>query len=130
MDTKPRRRSNTKHASRSRSIQRRHFVCLTTAREIQRGVEGSGRGERERERERESDAKTQEREKETDRDKKDKKHNKPKKVGDPSNLKLSFKTVLGLKQIVNRVFLFFLNEKLFFFLKGKMNCMLFHKFSP
>jgi hypothetical protein len=77
MDTKP-RRSNTKHASRSRSIQRRHFVCLTSARELLRGVGAGWAGaQRERERERESYKDTEEREKETDRDKEDKKLNIP-----------------------------------------------------
>jgi len=64
MDTKPRRRNNTKHASRSRSIQRRHFVCLASAREIQRGgveieierVIQRHRRERKKERERETES--------------------------------------------------------------------------
>jgi hypothetical protein len=96
MDTKPRRRSNTKHASRSRSIQRRHFVLsyLCERDPERRGGRGPGGGERERERER--DAKTQERwRKRLTETKRIRNIISQTKVGDPSNLKLSFKNCIG-----------------------------------
>jgi hypothetical protein len=108
------------------------YLC---ERDPERGGGGSGGTQRERERERERERVIQrhrrEREKETDRDKEHKKHNISPKVGNPSNLKLSFKTVLGLKQIVNRISFYLKMKKINFKKKGKMNCINdFHKFSP